>query len=420
VARKPDVANIQKGGAMRVPYGQGHLRLGVPEDQVTKIGLGSASLRSDAIHSLKDDPRLTKYSGKDTLCIVNDATRPTRTQEIISQCSLECDFIVATGAHAAPTPEELAQIFGSGFASRRIFTHDSRRAPCVQVGTTSRGTPVALNRRILSYRRLLIIGSVEPHYFAGYTGGRKGLVPGIAAHETIERNHALYFEPGVEILKLQGNPVHEDMMEATRMLDMPVLTINMVMDASNDIIDVFCGDLRECHAQAVEVAKRYYAVHIAKRTEMVLACAHHPMDVDLYQSQKAIHNATFAGRSGGTIVLISPCRNGIGPRTFYELMSSHATPQALSQYVSMHRQLGSHKAADFAKAMKEFRILVVSGLSAETLRAIHLEACSPEALEREMLNTLSNGDDIAVMPEGSVTVPVTTRSRRSGSRDCPK
>jgi len=391
---------------MLVPYGREQLELAVPEDQVGRIELGAANSRTIPLRALRDHRDLSKYSGKDTLCIVNDATRPTRTRETIDACDLKCDFIVASGAHSPPTPTELEFIFGSEYAEKRIDVHDSRRSPCVELGTTSRGTPVALNREILGYRRLLVIGSVEPHYFAGYTGGRKGLLPGIAAYDTIERNHALYFESGAEILKLRGNPVHEDMVEGARMVDMPILSINMVQDASGAVIDVFCGELSESHAQAVEVARQYYAVPIERRNDVVLTCAHYPMDVDLYQSQKAIHNATRATKPGGTIVLISACRNGIGPRLFYELMSSRTSPEEILRRAAVLRQLGSHKAADFAKAMEEFRILVLSDLPAETLRKIHLEDCSPRTLETRIRTALSRGDRIAVMPEGSVAVPV--------------
>ena len=272
---------------------------------VQTLDVRHTNCRVDPVRALDEHSEFGKYRRRDTLCIVNDATRPTNTHEIIEQCSLECDFVVATGAHAAPTPEELAFIFGPDFEHKRIFVHDARRSPCVYVGTTTRGTPVNFNSKVFEYKRILIIGSVEPHYFAGYTGGRKGLLPGVASYKTIEKNHSLYFEPGASILNLSGNPVHEDMVEAVQMLDVPILTTNMVMNETNEIIDLFCGNLEDCLSEAAALARTIYTVPVSNRFALTVTCAYYPMDIDLYQSQKAIHNATLATKTGGTIVLVS-------------------------------------------------------------------------------------------------------------------
>lgn len=391
---------------IQIPFAQSHFSIDIPTKDIQSLELRPAEPSTEAVLALKDHEELSRYRGRDTLCIVNDATRPTRTQEIIEKCGLECNFMVATGAHVAPTSEELRNIFGPRFGRNRIFIHDARRSPCVYVGTTSRGTPVAFNSKLFDYKRILIIGSVAPHYFAGYTGGRKGLLPGVAAYETIEKNHALYFAPGADILRLNGNPVHEDMLEAVRMLDFPILNINMVMDSTNQIMEVFCGELETCLSEAVELARTYYTVPVPRKVEMVVTCAHYPMDVDLYQSQKAIYNAARVARMGGKIVLVSQCRNGIGPRTYYELMSKHETPRDILLYTKDHYSLGYHKAASLAKALQDFQLFVLSDLPKDILHRIHLRECTPDELQKELATTLSKGETVAFMPQGSITVPI--------------
>ena len=165
------------------------------------------------------------------LVVVNDATRPTPSAEVLREIrggletweavpGRELSFVVATGTHRAALPEEVSRIFGADLArahAARIFSHDARaQEEMVLLGRTRRGTDVRVNRLLAEAGSVILINSVEPHYFAGYTGGRKSLFPGLAAYETVWANHRLSMEPGSESLVLSGNPVHEDLEEALR------------------------------------------------------------------------------------------------------------------------------------------------------------------------------------------------------------
>ncbi|MHB1344005.1 MAG: lactate racemase domain-containing protein, partial [Thermoleophilia bacterium] len=174
------------------------------------------------------------------LVLVNDATRPTpsgRVIEIIADRfeGRHVEFMVATGAHKVPGETELEQIFGRAMRERfleRISSHDARnKDDLVHLGETSRGTPVWVNKHLASATDVLLINSVEPHYFAGYTGGRKSIFPGVAGFETIQGNHKLALDPAADNLALEGNPVHEDMMEMMGMLsEKHMYSIQMVLD----------------------------------------------------------------------------------------------------------------------------------------------------------------------------------------------
>jgi len=393
---------------IEIPYGESHFSIRVPCE------------RFDVLSGRKPDPgdnRLTEilhsrefrhYADKKTLCIVNDGTRPTRTRDVIDQGGLDCDYIVATGAHAAPTAEELAYIFGPEFRCKRIQIHDALKSPSSFLGDTARGTPVRFNKAVFRYQRILIIGSVEPHWFAGFSGGRKGLLPGVSAFETIEKNHYLSLSSEATSLKLHGNPVHEDMMEAVRLLDTPILSLNLVIGNDNDTVGAFCGTLEDSLSEAAKLASLCYSADVAQHADIVVACAPFPMDADLYQAQKALVNASRACKVGGLIVLVAQCRNGIGPRAFYDLMTTHGTPEHILAYTKENYKLGYPKAASIAKILLRHQVSVISELPSDQLLAIGLHTMTPVELETSITSVSDDGGTILYIPAASVTVPRTS------------
>jgi len=181
-----------------------------------------------------------------------------------------------------------------------------------------------INRMVTEAGSILVIGSVEPHYFAGFTGGRKSFLPGVASHRTIERNHEGALSPRSRVLSLEGNPVHEDMMAAMDILDeVPIFSIQTVLTADHRIYAVAAGDIHDSFRAAVERAKKVFCVRMGRKADIVVTVAAHPMDVDLYQSHKALENGKMALRPGGVIILVSRCREGVGEDQFYRLLASH-------------------------------------------------------------------------------------------------
>ena len=313
------------------------------------------------------------------LFLVNDATRPTpsgRVIEIIAD-RLDCrdvQFLVATGAHKVPGETELEQIFGRAMRERfleQISSHNARdRDSLVHLGETTRGTPVWVNRRLAEATDVVLINSVEPHYFAGYTGGRKSIFPGVAGFETIQTNHKLALDPAADNLALEGNPVHEDMMEMLGMLsEKRMYSIQMVLDHQHRIHMAFAGDLDESWRAAVEHADGHYVVDLTQRYDIVVAAAPYPMDYDLYQSQKAMENGSLALKDGGVLVLVSKCRHGIGDETFFNLMARAATPEEVLSSIAGDYVLGYHKAGRLALIAQRGEMWGVTGLPDEELEA---------------------------------------------------
>jgi nickel-dependent lactate racemase len=255
------------------------------------------------------------------LVIVNDATRPTPTSKILGyllpvlSSHPDVKFLVATGAHRAPTEEEYRFIFGDTYEvfRRKIYAHDARKnEDMTYLGKSKNGTEMYINKLVPEYNNVLVIGSVEPHYFAGYTGGRKSFLPGVASYKTIEMNHKLALSDKACSLALNGNPVNEDMVDAMNVLkNINVFSIQTVLTGDHQLYAVTAGDLHKSFDAAVEYSKQIFCIPLKQKGNIVLTAAPYPMDIDLYQSQKALDNGKHALEDDGVIILISKCRDGI-------------------------------------------------------------------------------------------------------------
>ncbi len=351
--------------------------------------------------------------GEDIVVLVNDATRPTPTPLVLDVLSRTIDlrrprYLIATGAHRAPTEEELNYIFGKHLETvrDRIHVHDALDDECVDLGVSKNGTHMEVNRIAVTADRLLIITSVEPHYFAGYTGGRKSFLPGVASYRTIEANHRLAVSAEARSCRLDGNPVHEDMMDALKCVqDKKIFAIQMVLDRHMCIYRTVAGDLNLSFAVAVKHADEVFAVDIERRADIVITVAPFPMDIDLYQSQKAIDNAKWAVKDGGVIILVSKCRMGVGDDKFTHLLSFSRDTCEIMRHIHQRYHLGDHKAAKMAEIMNRAEIWTVTCLEDEVMIRIGLK---PEASLQDAVDHALARDPrgkVLVLLDGSVTVP---------------
>lgn len=358
------------------------------------------------------------------LVIINDTTRPTPTKEffkalmpIFDRANIKDDMmtvLVATGAHRGIRPDEYEQLFGP-YAQRlgkRLVSHDARdQASLVEFGFTSNGTPISLNKLLFSSDRVIVTGSVEPHYFAGYTGGRKAFLPGIAGYQSIEANHKLALSENAHTLALEGNPVHEDMMEVALRLQIPIYSIMAVLDKDQQIVAVKTGDLHTSFYESIEVAKKIFCVQIPQKADVVVTIAKYPMDIDLYQSQKAIDNGALATKDGGTLILVSSCREGIGGSEFAELLTKSDSLESAIEHIQDSYKLGYHKAAKLAAVMQKINVLAFTDLEESVLASLFINPINDitEAIESALNHAKANGVEnptALVLLDGCVTVPI--------------
>ena len=353
------------------------------------------------------------------LVIVNDATRPTPTSKILDyllpvfSSHPSVTFLVATGVHRAPTEEEYRFIFGKSYDvfKEQIYAHDARKEEdMVYLGASKNGTEMYINKMVPEIGNVLVIGSVEPHYFAGYTGGRKSFLPGVASYKTIEMNHKLALSDDAKSLALDGNPVNEDMIDAMNVLkDINVFSIQTVLTGDHKIYAVTAGDLIQSFDAAITYANEVFCIPLKKKGNIVLTVAPYPMDIDLYQSQKALDNGKHALEDNGIIILVSKCRDGVGEAAFLDLLGRADSPQKILDILGGEYKLGYHKAAKMAQIGIRSRMWAVTDIDDETIKKALMKPCSSiqSALDNavELIKTEGRKPKIIVMPSGSLTIP---------------
>ena len=278
----------------------------------------------------------------------------------------------------------------------------------VHIGTSKSGTEMWLNKRGMEADKLVMIGSVEPHYFAGYTGGRKSFLPGIASYSTIEQNHKYALLPEAKALALDGNPVHEDMIDALKVIaDKPIFSIQTVLDRDRKIYAATAGHIHKSFYAAIDKATEVFCVRIESKADIVVSVAPYPMDVDLYQSQKALDNGKLALKNGGILILVSKCRTGIGHDTFYKLLSACDTAQEVLDEIDRGYKLGYHKAAKMAEIGVWAQMWGVTELPDDVMKNVLLKPFRSvqEAIDEAIK---IKGDDAKVLflMDGSITVPM--------------
>lgn len=340
----------------------------------------------DAFGSLasdKYDALVEFFTGEAILFIVNDMDRATPTAWILSCLDRylkegtgkglgehDISYLVASGSHVPPTPEEQRGLLGKHWEEGNCLIHDAKNGKHEHLFTTSRKTPVMIDSQLTNFKKVIVINSVEPHYFAGYTGGRKSFVPGIAAYETIQANHTHAMSDKSHSLALKDNPVHEDMMEATQgtieRLGLDVLAIQSVLSGS-DIYSVAAGNIFSTQDRLLGKANTVFCAPTKGFYDIVLARTASPQDAKLYQALKSFENGKIALKSGGILILEAKCDKGIGPSVFFDLLTSSRNPAEIVARVKESYTLGAHKSTNLLQFLEENTLYIVSELDDEVV-----------------------------------------------------
>jgi nickel-dependent lactate racemase len=223
--------------------------------------------------------------------------------------------VVARGVHRCATASEIEEIVGAdSLAGVTVMNHDPYdRTQLVPLGTTSAGTPVEVNRTVYDADLRIAVGKVEPHEFAGFSGGRKSVLPGVAGEKTIEVNHRpeMLLSPGARPGELETNPIHLDMLEAAALLPIHFM-VNLVVNQAGETAGVFTGDPVASHLAAVAFLRRFCQVTLAERPDIIVTTPGHPLHIDFYQSIKPLIALAPLVEAGAVLVLYSACRDGLG------------------------------------------------------------------------------------------------------------
>jgi nickel-dependent lactate racemase len=358
-------------------------------------------------------------TGERVVIVVPDATRAAGVERIApllvarlgahGLSDTQISVLIGGGIHRAPTQDEVRAILGPQLPQRiAVHPHDAGDASThVQLGTTSRGTPVALNRRLVEADHVVVVGGISFHYIAGFSGGRKGVLPGCAAERSIQANHLLSFDretlekrAGIVSGCLDGNVVHEDMLEAVGMLD-PSFLVNTVLNGDNQIAAVYAGHWREAHRRGCDDYKASHVVAVNERRPLVIVSAGgSPRDINLIQSHKAMEHAAGLLEEGGTLIALAKCAGGLGRDDFsrwFVAGGSDATARMLVEDYKINGQT----AWGLRRKAERFRLLLVSALEANVVRHMGLE---PHPTLDSALAAVASQSGY-ILPRGLTTLP---------------
>jgi len=414
---------------MKLKYGKEEVRLILPNKNILQVlNLKEQEVLSNPEEKLKyllknpiGSPSLKELifqkKAQKILIIVNDITRPTPYKIILPPLLNELDevgvnkedikFIIATGIHRDNSKEELSNIFGENLISTYKFINHNADSPDLHyLGKLKSGNELWVNSIVSESDFIITTGVIVPHYFAGFSGGRKSILPGICGRKTIEANHARMVHPNARAGNLKGNPVHEEMQEAAEKVGVD-FNINVVTDENHKIVEIVAGELLTSWRQGVEVCKKIYLCSIEKKADVVIASAGgYPKDINVYQAQKALDNAYQAVKSGGTIILLAECSEGYGEATFENWIEEAKTPDDIIKRLKNKFVLGGHKAYSIAKLVKEVEVIFVSSLPSEKIRKLFF---IPMENISQALNYIKDkyGEDFQayILPSGNTVLP---------------
>ena len=353
--------------------------------------------------------------GEKIIIITSDITRPMPTHIVMPPILDELyaagvrkediTLVFALGSHRRHTEAERKRLAGER-AWNEITCIDGDYSDCVHFGVTSRGTPVDIVRLVAQADRRICLGNIEYHYFVGYSGGAKAIMPGVSTRDAIQSNHSRMVEEAACAGKLTGNPVREDIEEAAAMVGIDFL-LNVVLDEHKQILLAVAGDAVKAHRAGCDFLDKLYLKEIPARADIVLVSqGGTPKDINLYQTQKALDNAKYAVKKGGVVILIGSCKEGMGERVFEEWMTTAASPESMIQRIERDFQLGGHKAAAIALVLRDADVYLVSELAPAVVRSIFLTPfpTAQEAFDAALERFGPNATVLA-MPYGGSTLP---------------
>ena len=364
--------------------------------------------------------------GQRVAIVFSDITRPIPNHVLLppllaemEEAGVRCQEITlinALGMHRPNTPEELERMLGREIVQGyRIIQHDAQEpSQLAYLFTNGRGARVEVNSHYMAAEVRILTGFVEPHVFAGYSGGGKAVLPGIAGAEIVMSNHSgpMLAHPRATWCTVEGNPIFQEIREvalATR----PTMLLNVTLNEGKEITAVFAGELVAAHNAGIAFAERAYVRPVPHEYDIAVASnLGYPADINLYQSFKGLSVAAQAVRPGGAVVLAAECSDGLGRPHFRQLLATGKSPQELLKIIedpSFHHddQWGVQVGA---KVQVKVRSYLYSTLSAEDAALAHMLPCSDigglvTTLSEAHRRTRGDGPSILVLPYGQLTVP---------------
>lgn len=414
---------------MKLKYGKKNLEFKIESSRVLKV------LKAKEKEGLKNPLKEVKNSLEkpigtaplaellaakkinDLVIIVNDVSRFTPYNyllppllKIIAEAGIkkeEITFIVATGVHSPHSKKQNKEIFGEEIDAQYKFIHHNCDQDLVDLGQMSTGNQLLLNQKAVEADFIIATGVILPHYMAGFSGGRKSILPGIAGRASIEKNHAMMVEVTRTKPDLEDNPISQEMFEAAAKVDLDFI-LNVVTNSSREIVQVCAGDYRRAWEAGIAQSAEMYHLSLKKKADAaIVSSGGFPRDINIYQAQKALDHADHAVKKGGTIIWVAECAEAYGEERFERWMDQAQKPEDNVARIKKKFLLGGHKAFAISKVAAEKEIILISSLSSEQTENIFAKKMNTIQEAVDYLAEKYQGDYSAyIMPQGSLTVPV--------------
>ena len=415
----------------RLPYGKGEIEIHIPNKNFVaalmpqyKPGLED---EAGAVRKALDNPIGTKRlkeiarGRKNAVIVVNDITRPTATYKLLPHLIQELkeggmkedqiQFLVATGTHRDNTKEELAGMLGKEMIDRfNVVNHHCQEDKImVDLGKTSGGIPVVINRLFWEAELKITTATIAPHQGAGFSGGRKSVLPGIASLATLKQHHGFSMRSDKPAMGwVEGNKFHENALEAAKMAKTDFI-LNTIQNHRKEITQVVAGDIEKAWLEGVKASREIFEVTVPHPVDIVITTpGGFPKDIDLYQSQKSMASSELVVKEGGTVILLAECKDGIGARGFYEWMSAATCPQdVIDRFIREGYSIGASKAWLFSRCLKRSDLIVVSRhIDVKTLKEMFTQRA--DTFDRAIQMALAkHGENaqIVLLKNGSDMIP---------------
>lgn len=379
---------------------------------------------------IKERLKRLKRPADATACIVvSDHTRPVPSRDILPPLLQRIEaagiqrsritILVATGLHRGSTALELEHMLGKDILSAyNIINHDSKdRSRLVYKGISSHGTPIWINKVYLDADIKILTGYVDPHFFAGFAGGRKAIVPGIAGEDTVMANHSARHidNPNARFAVLAGNPIHEDALEIAKHVGVDII-VNVCLDEQHRIIKVAAGDLEAAHDDLVQFMRKTIVKNLDSHYDIVIVNnGGYPLDLNLYQAVKSMVLGEIAVKEGGTIISVNEMSDGFGSDEFKALIEQETDPRELrNKLVSGELVMeASWQVQTLARAATRAEILVASAMPESAFKNVKLGMKWVPSVEQAIAQAVhKHGKDarILVLPAGPQLIPCVKNS----------
>lgn len=415
---------------IKLPYSKSGMYVNIPDKNMIKVlqskahdfktTLSESEIVKKALENPIESETLEELvkDKKDVVIITSDHTRPVPSRITLpiilnkirnSNPDIDIKIIISTGCHRPSTREELVYKMGDEIVDKEnIIMHFANdEESMVKVGKLPSGGDLIVNKAIMETDLLIAEGFIEPHFFAGFSGGRKSVLPGVASVKTIMYNHCSEFidSPYARTGNLKNNPIHEDMLQAAKSVNLAFI-LNVAIDKDKKVIGAFAGNLEKAHEAGCEFVTKLSKVYSVDADIVVSTNGGYPLDQNIYQTVKGMTAAEATCKENGVIIMVSACNDGHGGQSFYDSVASASSPTEILEKV---RKISKSETIPdqwefqiLARILEKFTVIMVTDLcDPQMIKNMHMKHASSFEEALQMAFDIKGKDaKVAVIPDG--------------------